>query len=85
MFADDFTPSLTVRANLLYENDCTILSGNCAQFMMKSVNISAIDNIVADSNYTGVVRQINPFRLDFPFITNCSDRPRTGSLGKVTE
>jgi hypothetical protein len=27
MFADDFTPSLMVRANLLYENNCAILSG----------------------------------------------------------
>lgn len=54
MFADDFTPSLSIRANILYENNCAILSGNCANFMMKSVNISATDNIVADSNYTGV-------------------------------
>eukprot|EP01049_Picozoa_sp_SAG25_P014412 SAG25_NODE_2541_length_1541_cov_1.408460_1_plen_306_part_00 len=54
MFADDFTPSLAIRANILYENNCAILSGNCANFMMKSVNISATDNIVADSNYTGV-------------------------------
>lgn len=65
MFADDFTPSLMMRANLLYENDCAILSGNCANFMMKSVNISAIDNIVADSNYTGIVRQTRPFSSRF--------------------
>ncbi len=54
MFADDFTPSLSIRANILFENNCAILSGNCANFMMKSVNISATDNIVADSNYRGV-------------------------------
>ena len=32
MFADDFTPSLMMRANLLYENNCAILSGADALF-----------------------------------------------------
>jgi hypothetical protein len=114
MFADDFTPSLMVRANLLYENNCAILSGtetlfgattfthekrfvcqdrlwtrasekfekgwgvfpswagNCANFMMKSVNISAIDNVVADSNYTGVVSKTNN-NLARPFSPLCAE------------
>jgi hypothetical protein len=115
MFADDFTPSLMVRANLLYENNCAILSGtetlfgattfthekrfvcqdrlwtraseskfekgsgisvlagNCANFMMKSVNISAIDNVVADSNYTGVVSNTNN-NLARPFSPLCAEK-----------
>jgi hypothetical protein len=59
MFADDFTPSLTVRANVIYENNCAITTGNCATFMIKSVNLSVHDNIVADMNYTRIV-EISP-------------------------
>ena len=48
-------------------------AGNCANFMMKSVNISAIDNVVADSNYTGVVSKTtnNPAR---PFSPLCAEQ-----------
>ena len=31
---------------------CPIASGNCATFMMKSVNVSVRDNVVADMNYS---------------------------------
>ena len=35
LFADDFTPSLTMKRNIIYENNCPISAGaNCATFMM---------------------------------------------------
>jgi hypothetical protein len=62
MFADDFTPSLLIQQNVIYNNDCPILSGNCATFMMKSVNMTTQDNIVADQNYTHVY-EFCPYRM----------------------
>ena len=47
-------------------------AGNCANFMMKSVNISAIDNVVADSNYTGVVSKTN--NPACPFLPLCAEK-----------
>ena len=54
MFADDFTPSLTMQSNIIYENNCPITTGNCATFMMKSVNMTVRGNVVADQNYSRV-------------------------------
>ena len=62
MFADDFTPSLVVQRNIIFENNCPIESGNCATFMLKSINISALDNIVADQNYSRIF-EIAPYRM----------------------
>ena len=47
MFADDFTPELSMRKNVLFANNCPTAKGaNCAVFMMKSISIEAEDNIV---------------------------------------
>ena len=57
VFADDFTPFVKIRKNILFENNCPTALGavaNCAVFMMKSINITVEDNIVADSNMTQV-------------------------------
>eukprot|EP00040_Diaphanoeca_grandis_P001923 m.20086 g.20086 ORF g.20086 m.20086 type:complete len:1168 (+) comp12740_c0_seq1:136-3639(+) len=55
LFADDFSPSLVMQKNIIFENNCPVIAGaNCATFMMKSVNVSAVDNIVADMNYSRV-------------------------------
>ena len=60
LFADDFTPSLNVHSNILYENNCD--QGNCAIFMMKNINQSVHSNIVADSYY-GSVFELAPYRM----------------------
>ena len=60
LFADDFTPSLNVHSNILYENNCD--QGNCAVFMMKNINQSVHSNIVADSYY-GSVFELAPYRM----------------------
>jgi hypothetical protein len=62
MFADDFSPNMTMNSNIIYENNCPILSGNCAVFMIKSVNMSIHDNTVADQNYSRVF-EISPYRM----------------------
>ena len=54
-FADDFSPGLTVRANIAFENSCTTRGfSNCAVFMMKSINNTVESNIVADCNMSRV-------------------------------
>eukprot|EP00039_Didymoeca_costata_P021245 m.343908 g.343908 ORF g.343908 m.343908 type:complete len:1136 (-) comp23516_c0_seq1:322-3729(-) len=60
LFADDFSPGLTMRKNILYNNRC--LFGNCAAMMIKSVNISIMDNIIADSNYSAIF-EISAYRM----------------------
>ena len=62
LFADDFTPDLVVRSNVVFENNCAWNGSNCAVFMMKSVNITVEDNIVADSNYSSIF-EISPYRM----------------------
>ena len=46
--------------NILYSNNC--LWGNCAVMMMKSIGVSAHDNVVVDSNYTSVF-EISAYRM----------------------
>ena len=60
LFADDFTPGLTMKKNILYSNTC--LFGNCAVMMIKSVGIAVQDNIVADHNYSAVF-EIAAYRM----------------------
>ena len=63
MFADDFSPGLTVRQNIIYENNCPTQAGaNCAVFMLKSVNSTAWGNIVGDGNMSRVF-EIGPYRM----------------------
>ena len=60
LFADDFTPDLAVRNNVVYANRCPILNGtNCAVFMIKSVRLNVSNNVVADSNYSHVFEVAN--------------------------
>ena len=57
VFANDFTPYVKIRKNILFENNCPTALGaiaNCAVFMMKSINVTVEDNIVADSNMSQV-------------------------------
>ena len=55
MFADDFSPGLTVRQNIIYENNCPTAAGaNCAVFMMKSINSTTWGNIIGDGNMSRV-------------------------------
>jgi len=50
-------------ANIIYENNCPTFKGaNCATFMMKSINISTHDNIVADQNYSQIF-ELSPYRM----------------------
>jgi hypothetical protein len=48
MFADDFSPGLTVRRNVIFEVN------NANVFMMKSLNMTVADNVVADSTWATV-------------------------------
>jgi hypothetical protein len=48
MFADDFSPGLTVQRNVIFEVN------NANIFMMKSLNMTVADNVVADSTWTTV-------------------------------
>lgn len=62
-FADDFSPSLSIRSNIAYANKCPAVSGaNCAMFMMKSINVSAEDNVIADGNISRTF-EVDAYRM----------------------
>ena len=60
LFADDFSPDIVMRRNILYSNLC--LFGNCAVMMIKSVKVQVQDNVVADHNYSNVF-EISAYRM----------------------
>ena len=63
MFADDFSPGLTVQRNIIFEVN------NANVFMMKSLNMTVVDNVVADSTWA-TVWYIDDYHLPASNMTN---------------